>query len=507
MLNRIIAAALLMTLVAPAVGQEPYEGVNLISLGNSYDTNLLDMDGNVIKIWHGSQRPKSFAYMLPDSTIVRPCKADNDVFTVNTAGGRIQMIDAADVIVWDYVFSDSTRMQHHDIEPMPNGNVLILAWELVSLQDALDMGVANATGDLWPTLIAEVEPVGATDGNIVWEWHNWDHLIQDVDPAGPNYGVVADHPELLDMNSVELGTSGDWVHENSIDYNPELDQVILSSRKTSEFYIIDHSTTTEEAAGHTGGNSGMGGDFLYRWGNPQVYGRGTTTDQFIDIAHAVNWIDEGLPGAGNVLIFDNGNSGYSVVYEITPPVEPDGTYTLETGLPYGPADATWSYGGPGGFYGGASQCGAFRLPNGNTLITSTGDNYIFEVTVDGTTVWDYTAAGSVKRALRYWDADVGVEPDGVSERTAALSLAFPNPFNPKTTLAYSLDHEQTVELAVYNLRGELVAVLDRGERSAGEHKLVWDGTDATGDQVSSGAYFVRLTTETSEHVNKVMLLK
>jgi hypothetical protein len=371
------------------------------------------------------------------------------------------------------------------------------------------MGVVNATGDLWPTLIAEVEPVGATGGNIVWEWHIWDHLIQDVDPGKPNYGVVADHPELLDMNSAVLGTSGDWVHENSVDYNLELDQIIFCSRKTSEFYIIDHSTTTEEAAGHTGGNSGMGGDFLYRWGNPQVYGRGTASDEFIDIAHGVNWVDDGLPGAGNVLIFDNGGSGYSVVYEIIPPVEPDGTYTLEAGLPYGPADATWSYGGPGGFYGGSTQCGAFRLPNGNTLITATQDGDVFEVTADGTTVWTYSAGGRVARALRYWDsAVVAVEPDGLPERTTLLVQGFPNPFHPATTIAFEVPREMEVSLHVYDAAGRMVAELLSGEVARpGRHEVVWRGEDLGGRPVSSGVYFCRLQAEGSVQTRKVTLLK
>ena len=129
-------------------------------------------------------------------------------------------------------------------------------------------------------MIVEIEPDGPTGGNIVWEWHVWDHLVQDADPTKDNYGVIADHPELLDINfgDVEGGT---WLHVNAVDYNPELDQIVICARNVSEIYIIDHSTTAEEAAGHTGGNQGHGGDFLYRWGNPLVYGRGTEDDQVI----------------------------------------------------------------------------------------------------------------------------------------------------------------------------------------------------------------------------------
>lgn len=58
---------------------------------------------------------------------------------------------------------------------------------------------------------------------------------------------------------------------NGIDYNPVLDQIALSTHNLNEWYIIDHSTTTAEAATSSGGNSGKGGDLLYRWGNPAAY--------------------------------------------------------------------------------------------------------------------------------------------------------------------------------------------------------------------------------------------
>ena len=89
----------------------------------------------------------------------------------------------------------------------------------------------------------------------------WDHLIQDTDPELPNYGVIAEHPELININYANVGSggnhpNGDWMHLNAIDYNAELDKNIFSSQRLNEFYIIDHSTTTEEAEGHAGGNSG-----------------------------------------------------------------------------------------------------------------------------------------------------------------------------------------------------------------------------------------------------------
>jgi hypothetical protein len=93
--------------------------------------------------------------------------------------------------------------------------------------------------------LIEVDPAS---GTTVWQWHVWDHLIQDADPTKENYGQVADHPELIDLNYGGTGRPGnpDWNHINSIDCHEELDQVLLSVHSFSEIWVIDHSTSTPE---------------------------------------------------------------------------------------------------------------------------------------------------------------------------------------------------------------------------------------------------------------------
>jgi len=74
----------------------------------------------------------------------------------------------------------------------------------------------------------------------------------------------------------------------------------------NEIYVIDHSTTPYESIGNSGGRYGKGGDYLFRWGNPANYGRGSQEDQKLFRQHDVQWIKPGLNGAGNILIFNNG---------------------------------------------------------------------------------------------------------------------------------------------------------------------------------------------------------
>jgi hypothetical protein len=273
----------------------------------------------------------------------------------------------------------------------------------------------------------------------VWEWHAWDHLIQDRDPSKANHGKVAAHPELIDINFGQdhfpatsrtvqssreearrknnlnmlrsLGYLGspaargnqgvipDWTHVNAVAYNAELDQIMLTVRSFNEFWIIDHSTTTAEAAGHAGGRSGKGGDLLYRWGNPQSYRAGTNADQRLFAPHNAHWIPPGRPGAGHVLLFNNGvgrpGGNYSSVDELVLPVDAQGRYVSEPGLALGPKGLVWRFAAPRttDFYA-SLMSGAQRLPNGDTLICDSMSRTIFEVTLKDEILWKYNYTGS-----------------------------------------------------------------------------------------------------------------
>jgi hypothetical protein len=184
------------------------------------------------------------------------------------------------------------------------------------------------------------------------------------------------------------------MHVNSVDYNTELDQIMLSVHSFHEVWVIDHSTTSEQAASHQGGRSGKGGDLLYRWGNPRAYRNGTRLEQRLFAQHDAHWIPQGLPGAGHMLVFNNGSNrpdgNYSSVDEVVLPVDAHGNYAREEYLPFGPERAAWSYSAPdkSSFFSMLIS-GAHRLPNGNTFICSGIPGILFEVTPEKEVVWEY----------------------------------------------------------------------------------------------------------------------
>lgn len=394
-----------------------FVGYTLFAPNNSKSTCLVDINKNIVHRWSHNRSGGYSVYLLGNGNIIRTAQASNSTFNGGGSQGYVQEVDWDGNVVWEYLYSSSTHLAHHDIEPMPNGNVLIIAWELKSATEAKAAG-RSSSGAVWPDHVIEVEKATS---KIVWEWHAWDHLVQDYDASKANYGVVANHPELLDVN---LGSSGggpgggggDWLHMNGVSYNATLDQVLISSHMMSEFYIIDHSTTTAEAKGHSGGKYGKGGDFLYRWGKPSNYD--ATGTAYFSVIHCPFWVPYDFPGGGNILIFNNGTSQRaSSVIEITTPVTTEGGYTFTSGTGYGPTSPTWTYSNGSSFY--ATDMGSCqRLPNGNTLIIDPNDGYLFEVDQAKQKVWEYDYGSQVARCIRY-----APEYEGLSRLTTPVELA------------------------------------------------------------------------------------
>ena len=406
-----------------------YQGYTLLAPILSRMVYMLDMQGRVVRTWEGETPGNMSVYLLENGHLLRYARlADQNFGDGAGAAGHIQEFTFEGEPVWDYRFASTMQLAHHDIFRMPNGNVLMIVWDKKSPEQAVAAGRRPETvgqSQLLVDCIYEIQPTGKTTGKVVWEWHVWDHLIQDHDSSKANFGDLAAHPELVDVNFGEgaiaaivakkdeleklkaIGYVGstspnkkpapvraDWMHSNAVAYNAELDQVLLNVLEFNEFWIIDHGTTSAEAAGHKGGRYGKGGDLLYRWGNPRAYRAGTTKDQKLFGQHNTHWIPTGYPGAGHLLIFNNGSrrtgGAYSSVDELVLPVGPDGRYEHTAGKAFGPDKPLWSYAAPkrSEFFA-TFISGANRLPNGNTLICSGPNGTIFEVTPAKEIVWKY----------------------------------------------------------------------------------------------------------------------
>ncbi len=502
-LFRYIITAILVLPVA--VYSQAYNGYTLFSPNNSRYTYLINMNNEVLHTWSHTKSGGYSCYLLEDGSLLRPALSTNSSLGGGGEAGVVQKYSWDGSLIWEYTYSSSNYRTHHDIEPMPNGNVLLIAWEVKTAAQAVQAGL-NHSASIWPDHIIEVEPVGSNGGNIIWQWHFWDHLVQDYNSTKSNYGVVAGHPELLNINEGS-SRSGDWTHINGISYNPDADEIVISSHNLDEIYVIDHSTTTAEAASHSGGKHGKGGDILYRWGKPSNYGASGT--QIFNVVHSSVWIPDSYPGEGNIMVFNNREGqGTSQIVELTPPKDDNGNYILNAGSAFGPTSPTWTY-SASGFYSNHLG-GVQRFPNGNTLIVESTSGYMFEVNSSGSVIWDYNYGREVVRALRYAptysgillndsiDADDGLVTD------YQLSQNYPNPFNPETVIQFKIPVGGIISLKVYdNLGREIVTLVDE-YKEAGTYNVTFNASE---QPLSSGVYFYRLVTGNKILAKKMVYVK
>lgn len=485
---------------------QAFQGYTLYSPDNSKYSYIVDMNNKVYHSWSHTKSGGYSCYLLSDGSLLRSALSTNSQLGGGGEAGVVQRVAWNGTLLWEYQYSSSTYRSHHDIEPMPNGNVLLIAWEVKTAAQATQAG-SSRSASIWPDHIVEIQPSGTTGGNIVWQWHAWDHLIQSYSSAKDNYGVVADHPELLNINMSGGGMSGDWMHLNSIKYNATLDQIVLSSHYLNEVYVIDHSTTTAQAASHAGGKYGKGGDILYRWGQPSNYG--ASGSQVFDVVHCATWIGSGLPGEGHIMAFNNREKqSTSMVVELIPPSDGAGNYTLTKGTAYGPASPTWSYTASGFYANHLGSCQ--RLPNGNTLIAESTSGYLFETDSTGKTVWSFTPGGEVARTIRYAPTYSGLQLTSVSDdKTGSLPQSviilrnYPNPFNAETVINFSVPRTGWVGLKVYNSLGQVIQVLYDDNATAGKDYSVRFNAGS----LASGVYFYTLQTADKIVTKQMIALK
>jgi hypothetical protein len=498
-------------------------GYTLFAPLNGTGTYLVDNFGREINKWTSDKTSGASDYLLEDGSLLRCESMKNTSFNSGGSGGRVKRTSWDGQVMWTYDYSNTQHCQQHDIEYLPNGNVLLLAWEIKSAAEASARG-RTATGNVWMDHVVEVKPSGANGGEIVWEWHVWDHLVQDKDQSKENYGVVADHPELVDINFSSMGA--DWLHTNAVKYNAEFDQILISVVDMSELWIIDHSTTKAESGSHTGGKYGKGGDLLYRFGNPAAYKNGSSSDRLLYGQHGPRWIPKGLPGAGNIMVFNNGTqSRGSSADEYKLPVNAEGKYDLKT-----KPEKVWTY-APSNFYS-TNLGSAQRLPNGNTLICQGTVGTLWEVTPAKTVVWKYISPvtnNTIVKQGQTIGGGMGMQPNqcfithryapdfaGFNGKTItpgatleqgdipnvstsndvplhapgkfALS-SHSNPSNParKTAINITIPKNTDVTVKIYNADGREIATLVNQYLSAGNYSYTWSANG-----FASGIYFVKL---------------
>ena len=481
---------LLVIIANTSLSAQSFNGFALYNSQGSNTTYLIDENQNIAHSWNLNTEC-NYAVLLKDNgNLIRGTKYNNNILGGAAEGGRVQEIAPDGSIVWDYIYSDANHLSHHDIT-LIGDNVLLTAWEVKTISELDAYGYNNATSNKWPTHFIELAPDGNGGANIVWEWYIWDHLCQDIDPNKPNYVAnISDHPELIDINMIQSsggpggggpggggpgGNNGDWFHVNGVDYNEELDQIVFSSRHASEIYIIDHSTTTAEAATSSGGNSGMGGDILYRWGNPSNYGM--SGPQIIPSAvHDSRWIpNDGRPNSGFLQVFNNSamGNGQSSVDGIKTPIDSTTgyTYTRIPGQPFEPLSYTTRYECA---YSANGQSASDRMSNGNIFINASGGQggagVMYEVDSLENIIWGPYPAQSQK-GFRYECDHPGIialetymtnttttscfdNTSNTLNSTTNNLLIYPNPTNSDFVVELTSLKNSSIIIEIYNLLGK-----------------------------------------------------
>jgi len=447
-------------------------------------TFLIDMEGRVVHTWRTGTNPR----LLSNGHILDATRDDPSGFQ------GFQEVDWDGKVVWRYTEKRKDYAPHHDWVRIFNKKLnayttLYIANRTITHEQAIAAGCDPAKGPYSardqqrgrggkggkggggrgrgggaPQVDAVVEV--DMDGNIVWEWWFFDHVIQDVDPTKANYvgkgKTIADYPGRLNLNLPGKPVRGDWLHCNSLDYNAELDQIVINSVQ-GEFYVIDHGHTfvAGDAKASIAKAAGPAGDFLYRFGDPARYAKGdppsilenwtksTTGQKQIGGSHDVQWIKPGLPGAGNLLVFNNGQylfeaTPQSYIFEINGMLDaagrnagryvdpPDAGYHVVTS----PHDThkspkrisnhiVWTYGSKSnqGFFSHIGS-GCQRLPNGNTLICADTEGHFIEVTPEGELVWEYVSPVTKTHGI------VKVLPDSVPMTNAVFRAYRYGPDHP-----------------------------------------------------------------------------
>lgn len=355
--------------------ETPSEYILVITTKKTDGVFLMNKEGKKLFEWQIDRQVGNDANLLDNGSLLVALKDENaqvPFIAFGGSGGKIRLINSNQETDWEITYSSENHIQHHDVEYLSNGNIMFLIWEKF---DGSEAGFKQDI-PIYTEAIIEMNPLTE---EIVWEWHAIDHLIQDFDSSKDKFGVVADNPNKIDVNYEENhpNNNGDIMHANGITIDEEKKLIYMTVNFYSEVWVIDYSTTSSEAATSTGGNYGLGGDLVYRFGNPSAYDN-SSGERTLNRVHYPNLLDN-----GNILLYANQiDTEQSEVIEFEMPA----SYTLSPNANNEPI-ITWNFTDSNLYSDILSS--AVRFSSGNTLITEGRQRTLWEVDNTGNIVWTY----------------------------------------------------------------------------------------------------------------------
>ena len=370
--------------------EQTYEGYTLISSISDNNVYLIDNCGRVVHEWELECDRGVAAYIDKDGNLYKSCRTPG---FANTGGvtGAIQKLSWDGNLKWNFHLANTQYHLHHDFDILPNGNILVLAYEKIELGDWRNLGstIAGNIDFIQSEAILEIRQEGLDSFEIVWEWHLTDHFVQDLSPEYPNFAAVNVEKRKLDINSSSTGPAADRIHFNSIRYNEALEQIIVSAKHLNEVFIIEKTDNSEIASKGEGGKYGFGGDFLYRFGNGENYGLIDTSRLAIGEQHNIQWVPNSNT---NITIFNNSTDSSRIrseALEVLLPVT-DGRYRIDENENFEDISVIWSLDElSGSAFKSRIMSGVQRLSNDNYLIGVADEKSLTEVDIDGNIVWKY----------------------------------------------------------------------------------------------------------------------
>ena len=360
-----------------------YNSDILYATGNA--TYLIDMDGNLLRQWNKSGMPAR----IIDPALAGGAKGEiglqlSDVPKGSNLGGlglvpgqqvmfrnqTIGYLDWSGQKIWDWGTQapGGAALQHHDWQLLSNGDTLVLTNKVGKIKGFGDR-------EMLDDVIYDIDKSGHT----VWSWAASDHMAEfGFSPSDMQYLKSHTAADYLHMNDMQALGPNHW--GKSGDSRFAADNILISSRNAGFLAIIDRKT----------------GKIVWRVGphwslsqTPYDFGGKQSVPFALDRLsgqHDANMIAEGLPGAGNILVFDNeGESGYPPI----PMPVVQGSRVLEINPVT--QQVVWMYTGTKATFFSPYISSVQRLPNGNTLIDEGIDGRFLQVTPQHKIVWEYVS--------------------------------------------------------------------------------------------------------------------